>query len=471
MAAGEFQRLVGRLAAVTDELLSVDLTGLERAELVRAIEGFERQRRRLEAVDQRLIMQANDSHLAASCGQQSVAGVLSSVLRVDPREARARAARALDCGPRRALSGEPLEATLPVLAAAMAAGDVSPAQADVIIETIGHVPDAAPPAAWPVAERVLVEAARHEAPAHLRRTARELLERLDPDGGEPAEQLRQRRRAFGLAKYPDGWSRPSGRLSPELTAYLEAMLDSLAAPQPAGDEPDPRTATQRRHDALLEALGRVLRSGTLPECGGVPVTVLATVTMSELGRGDARSGRATRATSDLGMADLATEAGMDLGTLLASSSHDLAVLGHGQTISARSLLAMACEAQVIPVVFNDAGGVLAYGRGRRLASRGQRLALAARDGGCCFPGCDRPAPWTEVHHVREWINGGPTDLDNLCLLCAYHHRSFEQAGWQVVMQDGVPTWIPPAWLDPQQRPRRNTVHHLAEIVFRQPSAA
>ncbi|WP_375480817.1 HNH endonuclease signature motif containing protein, partial [uncultured Jatrophihabitans sp.] len=46
--------------------------------------------------------------------------------------------------------------------------------------------------------------------------------------------------------------------------------------------------------------------------------------------------------------------------------------------------------------------------------------LAARDGGCCFPGCDRPAAWSEVHHVIPWADGGPTDLSNMCLLSLSH---------------------------------------------------
>ena len=109
---------------------------------------------------------------------------------------------------------------------------------------------------------------------------------------------------------------------------------------------------------------------------------------------------------------------------------------------------MACEAEVVPVVFNSAGGIVCYGRTRRLASAGQRLALAARDGGCAFPACDRPASWCQVHHVLPWLLDGPTDLENLVLLCAFHHRHFETAGWVIVMSDGVPWWRPPAWYDP-----------------------
>ena len=175
---------------------------------------------------------------------------------------------------------------------------------------------------------------------------------------------------------------------------------------------------------------RLLRSGELPDCGGVPVTILARTTIGEL-----RTGAGT------------------------------AITGHGDPLALTRLLALSGDAELIPVICDQAGGVLTYGRGRRLATRGQRLALAARDGGCCFPGCDRPAAWTEVHHVTPWLEGGGTDLDNMCLLCRYHHRSFEKHGWQVVMTGGVPHWKPPAWLDHERRPIRNTTHHLTDIDF------
>ena len=133
--------------------------------------------------------------------------------------------------------------------------------------------------------------------------------------------------------------------------------------------------------------------------------------------------------------------------------------GTGNLISIPDLLRLAAEAEIVPVVLNNAGGVLAYGRTRRLATRAQRLALAARDRGCSMPGCTRPATWCQVHHITPWQQGGATDLNNLTLLCGHHHREFEKHGWACEMFDGVPHWIPPTWLDPDQTPRRNTAHH------------
>jgi hypothetical protein len=172
----------------------------------------------------------------------------------------------------------------------------------------------------------------------------------------------------------------------------------------------------------------VLRSADLPWTGGAPVTVLATITMAELvaaarriagGCGEETGGSTSGGLDplpDLHLENLAAEAGLDLSALLGADTAGLAHLASGQAISASALLHLACDAQIVPVIFSDTGGVLAYGRERRLASVGQRLALAARDGGCSFPGCDRPPAWTEVHHVTEWITGGPTDLDNMTLL-------------------------------------------------------
>jgi hypothetical protein len=362
-------------------------------------------------------------------------------LRLDFAEARRRVARAEVTGPRRSLTGEPL---LPELAAALEHGTVSSAHSSVIIDCLEGIPPTAAPSAWPVAEALLVRAAGCETPRQLRRTAGELLARLDPDGVEPAAERAERSRSFVLVRRRDGTSAPRGVWTAELTAMWEAILDSLAAPQADADneEPDPRSAGQRRHDAMAEAAARLLRSGALPPAGGVPVTILATTTVSEL-------------TTALGGA----------------TSGGLARLGHGELIPLTRLLAMAGEAQVMPVVLADTGGVIAYGRSRRLASREQRLALVARDGGCTFPDCERPAAWSEVHHVREWARGGATDLDNMTLVCRFHHRHFGPAGWRVRMTAGRPEWIPPAWLDPQQAPRHNAAHHRREFEFRQPGTA
>nr|WP_162184933.1 HNH endonuclease signature motif containing protein [Allokutzneria albata] len=85
----------------------------------------------------------------------------------------------------------------------------------------------------------------------------------------------------------------------------------------------------------------------------------------------------------------------------------------------------------------------------------QRKALAVRDKGCAFPGCDRPPGWTEAHHVWHWIDGGPTDLGNLVLLCVHHHHVMHEQEWRIVFEQGIPSFIPPRWIDVEQKPLRN----------------
>ncbi len=230
----------------------------------------------------------------------------------------------------------------------------------------------------------------------------------------------------------------TGELTSEVAALWEAVFDSLAAPQPVKVDgktvaEDDRSPAQRRHDAFGEAGKRLLNSGSLPVTGGTPVTVLVRCTPEQL---------------------------VDPDALLPTA--------HGRLLSMRQVLRIGgADTALIPVSFDAAGEVLWCGREERLANRAQRRAAAARDGGCTFPGCTRPAAWCEVHHVIAWLLGGLTDIDNLILLCGQHHRMLDHSDWQVRMNHGQPEWLPPPWLDPNQRPIRNTAHHLPEIEFRQ----
>ena len=98
------------------------------------------------------------------------------------------------------------------------------------------------------------------------------------------------------------------------------------------------------------------------------------------------------------------------------------------------------------VLTADRNGVpLHLGRSRRLASPAQRKALAIRDGGCTFPGCEHPAMWTDAHHVTAWEHGGRTDLDQLVSLCRRHHGIAHRAGWVLTLgDDGWTRWTTPS---------------------------
>jgi hypothetical protein len=101
-------------------------------------------------------------------------------------------------------------------------------------------------------------------------------------------------------------------------------------------------------------------------------------------------------------------------------------------------------AKLPPVLGGAPSRPLDLGRATRVVTPAQRQALAVRDGGCVFPGCSRPLAWCEAHHVRHWLDGGPTDLDNLALVCRAHHRAVHEGGWQLIREpDGRFTATPP----------------------------
>jgi hypothetical protein len=99
-----------------------------------------------------------------------------------------------------------------------------------------------------------------------------------------------------------------------------------------------------------------------------------------------------------------------------------AALSTGDDVSAAEARRIACNAGILPIVLGGGSAVLDLGRTARLFDKTQRVALAARDGGCAFPGCDRPPARTEAHHVTPWACGGKTDVANGALLCGFHHR-------------------------------------------------
>ncbi len=107
---------------------------------------------------------------------------------------------------------------------------------------------------------------------------------------------------------------------------------------------------------------------------------------------------------------------------------------------------------------NGKGQPLDVGRATRTIPDGLRRAVAARDRGCAHPGCGRPPSWCEVHHIVPWEYGGETRLSNLAMLCRVHHRQIHSTDWIVRIRDGLPEFIPPAWIDPEQRPRRVRCH-------------
>ncbi|HEX8304198.1 MAG TPA: DUF222 domain-containing protein [Jatrophihabitans sp.] len=410
------------LPAAVAELAECSLSTLADDELLEVIRVTERARRQLEALDATLIAELEARNLPGRLVLRGPAQLLSGLLNLSPAESSARVRQAHELGPRSTLTGDWLPPLLPVTAAARVAGAITAKHAEVIIRTMNRlraaqlpVPDQAD------AEAFLVEQAQNFNAAILAGIARQLIDTLDPNGRLADEQSQQRRRFLTCVPTGDGMHRLTADLDPETAALAMTVLHALAAPKPstAGDR-DERSARQRLHDAFGSVLKLALRAGELPTSSGIPATVLITMTADQF----------------------------ETGAGLAQTSY-------GQKLSVDQALRMADQAAIGWIVHNSTGGILNYGTTRRTATDKQTLALIARDQGCAFPGCADPPEWTEKHHIKAWRHGGATDLDNLCLLCDFHHDRIDTGGWTITMLDGVPWFVPPAWVDPEQEPRRN----------------
>ncbi len=97
-------------------------------------------------------------------------------------------------------------------------------------------------------------------------------------------------------------------------------------------------------------------------------------------------------------------------------------------ISAEVVRQIACDATMAIGVDDDVGHTMYEGRARREPSDAQRREIMRRDRHCRFPGCSN-VTFTNVHHVVPWKPGGPSDLENLALLCLHHHHLVHSAGW------------------------------------------
>jgi Domain of unknown function (DUF222)/HNH endonuclease len=424
--------VLDRAELAIDELAAADLSSLVRldrpsAGLHAAGLRVERIRRKVQAFDTAYVTALQDGNEAGRNGCASAAAFLAVQLRLSPGEARARVKAAASCAVRTEFTAGTLPPKCAVLAAARAEGQLSAEHTAVIVDALAKLPDRAAPETVEAAEDRLVTEAGRLDPTAVARLGRRILDHIDPDGTLRDHDWQQRVRSAALIRNRDGSGTMRAHLTPEAMETWQTVLDPLAKPHPTGpDGPDRRTPAQRVHDALHDAGTRLLNGEDLPACGGTPATVVVHMTQEQY---DARTG-----------------------------APGLVETGHGNLLPLAAAFRLADQASVCSVITGAKGVPLQLGRASRIATPGQTIALAARDRGCTFPACDRPAAWTQRHHVKPWQDGGLTDLDNLALVCGYHHRSFEGQGWQCTMIDGRPWWIPPAWIDPRRRPIRNTHH-------------
>jgi hypothetical protein len=275
-------------------------------------------------------------------------------------------------------------------------GEVAPPLALAVLNQMGRLTDRLVPEAVPTVTTAMLDIGVRFGPGSLGELRIRLLAAHGLSDEVDDEQKRLRPHAFLSAPHVESGDLTIYRmgLTPEQASILEAALGPLAKPEPnaqTGDR-DPRSNGQRRAEALIELASRAASTAAAKKDGPAESTssVFVSVGLDELRRHEGA------------------------GEVLASSAS-------GTLIGIETLRKMCCDADLIPVVLGTDSQVLDLGRVERLFTRAQRRAIWLRDRACTFPGCTAPAGWTRVHHVRHWVDGGLSDIDNAALLCQRHH--------------------------------------------------
>jgi hypothetical protein len=304
------------------------------------------------------------------------------------------------------------------LGRALLAGSISSAQYDAILRGLGEPPATEHVELWSLAAEQLIAEASERTVEELGRTARTVRDQLDPEGAQRRFDERFDGRSFRLWRDADGVRRGSIAFDDLGGAWAETIFASALRPRRGGprfvdaDEKatadalvaDPRTNDQLAYDLFLD----VMRAGTLA---------------------DAKTVFGTR---QAGVRVLITDAAIAAATI---GQPAIGLLEDDQTAVPGWIVAQqVCQSGVVGCTIDPAGNPLDLGREARLYSSPQRVALALRDGGCRWRGCDRPASYCEAHHIDGYALGGRTDIDRGILLCRWHHMELHHGGWRITRE-------------------------------------
>jgi hypothetical protein len=378
--------------------------------------------------------------------------------------------------------------THPVVVAALAAGEVSESYGRAICQWTDKLPEQY----RQESDELLVKAAAAGLGlADLSALFAEMYERARADLPDEDPDREFADRGVRLETTFQGAGVLNGDLTPECAAVVAKVLDALSAP--AGNDDD-RTRDQRYHDALQEAMRRLVAANLVPERAGQPVKVLAHISLADLLRLDgssalqeewtaqvrARWAAHRAAASETGASDgawldgdaseaIACDAAMApivTGDVNIDALEDLVRLCvelDARRDGARDAAWAALEQAVIGKavdLLSGPGGLASFLRRRQLGARlggpslpldigyaetipaGIRNAVMLRDKHCQWAGrCDQPAEACQVHHTKHKANGGPTSVKDCVLLCWFHHQiAIHRWGWTLVLNpDGTTT--------------------------------
>jgi hypothetical protein len=371
----------------------------------------------------------DDTSLARKMGAGTAANLVAQVTGVPRAQAGTIVASGEAFRPRESMTGEPMPAVCPQIAAAFADGLLDPEVAAGMRRALAKAaPGLAPFEVDRLEARLIAISQEGWAADDLLGWLQQVPAMAHPEGGAPnpdepapAQSVTRKELKNGLFRWvldldtlTDGFLKTAVDAN---TAMKRSLLTTPDEPEPDADTADRRPLAQRRVDGVRLLAKKALKMDD-GQVGGTAVTLLVTMTLEAL-----RSGLGTAQLPDC-----------------------------GSEIPASIARMLAADAEIIPVVLGGRSQPLDLGMGRRFFSQAQRRAMVIRDGGCVGPGCDAPPSWCDGAHIRP-AGTGPTDLDNGVLLCWHCHLLHDVQGWRLERIDGRWWWTPPPWIDSSGKKR------------------
>ncbi|MDA3627918.1 DUF222 domain-containing protein [Saccharopolyspora sp. WRP15-2] len=391
-------------------------------ELTARIAEIERSIRQARMEQLALIAEADRRRLFAEQGARSTQAWLQGLLRIDSREAKNRIQVANGVTTCSDEHSEPSPAELPITAKSLTEGTMGIEHATIITRCIRALPESAQHRAHEV-EALLVQNARRMCPRDLAKLAERIKYVFDHEGVLQDERAQHEARELHYATARDGMLVIKARLDRETGAKFVEALRPLAAPRPeTNGEKDPRTVGQRNADGFAAMVDLALDSDQMPRTGGQRPHLTVTIDFDDL---------KNRLTSEMPGLLTTTE----------------------QSITPENIRRIACDAEVLPMVLGSDSLPLDVGTAQRTAPTHIRAALLQRDGVCAFPSCDRPPGTPQAHHIEHWVDGGPTEINNMVMLCPHHHRRIHDQHWSITMRRGRPMFTPPSNMDKTRTPQ------------------
>lgn len=370
--------------------------------------------------------------------------------------------------------GQALPALFPEVGRALRAGSIGIETAETITRELSLAAPRAEVEHLEAAERALVGQATGADDSHgiplppdlITIQARQWRDRLDASGIEPRAEKAFQDRDFWISRtVRNGVMKFGGQVTPDVGGKLLALFGAILStrtkprylPTDADTETDTNPGDDGQHTGESDAratsggeTGSDAGSERGADAAGRPGRIRETRTPGQQ-RADVF---AAMIDSLARSTDVPTVSGASPTVIVRVDADVLTtkkgtgqIVGIADPIPASAIQQILCDSSLLPAYLKPDGGLLALGTERRAFTREQRLGMIARDGPTCsIDNCQIPASGCEAHHITEYQNGGPTDVDNGALFCWFHHHMIDTGIFTVTMRDGRPHITVPDWL-------------------------